>query len=79
MQVVKLWNASGEQKGVVRTQTSLLNSQRIGSISCLRFHPHRPLLASGSADAMVTLYPIEPLHKEGHASGSLPEASSSTA
>ena len=61
---MKLWSASGEQRGVVRTQTSLLNSQRIGAISCLDFHPHRPLLATGSADSLVTMYPIEPMHRE---------------
>jgi len=67
MQVVKLWSASGEQRGVVRTQTSLLNSQRIGPISCLNFHPHRPLLATGSVDSLVTMYPIEPMHREAAA------------
>ena len=78
-QVVKLWSASGEQRGVVRTQTSLLNSQRIGPITCLQFHPHRPLLASGSADAMVTLYPIEPLHREPSSVGSALEPAGSIA
>ena len=69
MQVVKLWSGGGEQRGVVRTQTSLLNSQRIGPISCLTFHPHRALLASGSADSIVTLYPID-AHGHHHAESS---------
>ena len=56
---MKLWSANGDQRGVVRTQSSLLASQRMGAIACLSFHPHRALLASGSADSIVTLYPIE--------------------
>jgi WD40 repeat protein len=76
LQVVKLWSASGEQRGVVRTQTSLLNSQRIGPISCLNFHPHRPLLATGSADSLVTMYPIEPMHKESAGTSALESESS---
>lgn len=63
-QVVKLWSTSGEQRGVVRTQTSLLNSHRIGPVSCLSFHPHRPVLASGSSDSIVTVYPIEHAQSE---------------
>ena len=73
VQVVKLWSATGEQRGVVRTQTSLLNSQRIGPITSLAFHPHRPILASSGGDAMVTLYPIGSSvpHLEPAASGNL--------
>jgi len=30
--------------------------QRIGPVSCLQFHPHRPVLAAGATDSIVAIY-----------------------
>ena len=59
VQVVKLWNVAGEQRGVVRTQTSLLTSQRVGPVTTLAFHPYHLALAAGSLDPIVAFYPID--------------------
>ena len=46
-QVVKLWSALGEQLGVIRATTSLLDSRRPGPVNTLAFHPYQLSLASG--------------------------------
>ena len=30
--------------------------QRIGPVSCLAFHPHRPVFAAGATDSIVSVY-----------------------
>ena len=58
-QVVKLWSALGEQLGVIRATTSLLDSRRPGPVNTLAFHPHQLSLASGGGDSIVNLYSIK--------------------
>ncbi|CAK0786809.1 hypothetical protein CVIRNUC_010023 [Coccomyxa viridis] len=58
-QVVKLWSALGEQLGVIRATTSLLDSRRPGPVNTLAFHPYQPSLASGGGDTIVNLYGIK--------------------
>ncbi len=58
-QVVKLWSALGEQLGVIRATTSLLDSRRPGPVNTLAFHPYQLSLASGGGDTIVNLYSIK--------------------
>ncbi|CAL8465312.1 g4847 [Coccomyxa elongata] len=58
-QVVKLWSALGEQLGVIRATTSLLDSRRPGPVNTLAFHPYQLALASGGGDSIVNLYNIQ--------------------
>ncbi len=58
-QVVKLWSTLGEQLGVIRATTSLLDSRRPGPVHTLAFHPYHLALASGGGDSLVNLYTIE--------------------
>jgi regulator-associated protein of mTOR len=58
-QVVKLWSVLGEQLGVIRATTSLLDSRRPGPVTTLVFHPYSLSLASGGGDSIVNLYSIQ--------------------
>ncbi len=58
-QVVKLWSALGEQLGVIRATTSLLDSRRPGPVNTLAFHPYQLSLASGGGDTIVNLYSVK--------------------
>ncbi len=57
--MVKLWSALGEQLGVIRATTSLLDSRRPGPVHTLAFHPYNLSLASGGGDSIVNLYHIQ--------------------
>lgn len=57
--MVKLWSALGEQLGVIRATTSLLDSRRPGPVNTLAFHPYQLALASGGGDSIVNLYNIQ--------------------
>ncbi|OVA17236.1 WD40 repeat [Macleaya cordata] len=54
-QLIKVFSIEGEQLGTIRYYPTLLG-QKIGSVSCLTFHPYRFLLAAGAADACVSIY-----------------------
>lgn len=57
--MVKLWSTLGEQLGVIRATTSLLDARRPGPVHTLAFHPYHLALASGGGDSLVNLYTIE--------------------
>ncbi|KAL7248660.1 hypothetical protein ACSBR2_003411 [Camellia fascicularis] len=57
-QRIKAFNLEGEQLGSIRYYTTFM-PQKIGSVSCLTFHPYQVLLAAGAADACVSLYADE--------------------
>lgn len=57
--MVKLWSALGEQLGVIRATTSLLDSRRPGPVNTLAFHPYALTLASGGGDSIVNYYSIQ--------------------
>lgn len=54
-QIVKVFSLDGEQLSIIRYYPTLM-AQRIGSVSCLTFHPYRVLLAAGAADACVSIH-----------------------
>ncbi|CAL9769463.1 unnamed protein product [Musa acuminata subsp. burmannicoides] len=54
-QIVKVFSLRGEQLSIIRYYPTFM-AQRIGSVSCLTFHPYRVLLAAGAADACVSIY-----------------------
>ncbi|KAH7672543.1 Regulatory associated protein of TOR protein [Dioscorea alata] len=54
-QIVKVFSLEGEQLSIIRYYPTFM-AQRIGSVSCLTFHPYRVLLAAGAADAFVSIY-----------------------
>lgn len=51
-QLIKVFSLQGDQLGTVRYYPTLM-AQKIGSVSCLGFHPYQVLLAAGAADACV--------------------------
>ncbi|GLT45528.1 hypothetical protein SLA2020_193540 [Shorea laevis] len=54
-QLIKVFSLEGEQLGTIRYYTNFM-AQKIGSVSCLTFHPYQVLLAAGAADACVSIY-----------------------
>ncbi|GMI93061.1 hypothetical protein like AT3G08850 [Hibiscus trionum] len=54
-QLIKVFSVEGEQLGIIRYQHTFM-AQKIGSVSCLTFHPYQVLLAAGAADACVSIY-----------------------
>ncbi|XAR55764.1 hypothetical protein NMG60_11035961 [Bertholletia excelsa] len=54
-QLIKVFNLEGEQLGSIRSYPAFM-AQKIGSVSCLNFHPYQVLLAAGAADACVPIY-----------------------
>ncbi|XP_020595936.1 regulatory-associated protein of TOR 2-like [Phalaenopsis equestris] len=54
-QIVKVFSLEGEQLSIIRYYPTLM-AQRIGSVSCLAFHPYKVLLAAGAADACVSIH-----------------------
>ena len=51
-QLIKVFNLKGEQLGSIRYSPNFM-AQKIGSVSCLAFHPYQVLLAAGAADALL--------------------------
>ncbi|XP_010558401.1 PREDICTED: regulatory-associated protein of TOR 1 [Tarenaya hassleriana] len=54
-QLIKVFSLQGEQLGIIRYYPSFM-AQKIGSVSCLSFHPYQVLLTAGAADSFVSLY-----------------------
>ncbi|XVF84220.1 hypothetical protein PTKIN_Ptkin17bG0008200 [Pterospermum kingtungense] len=54
-QLIKVFSLEGEQLGTIRYQHTFM-AQKIGSVSCLTFHPYQVLLAAGAADSCVSIY-----------------------
>ncbi|XP_078436258.1 regulatory-associated protein of TOR 1 [Wolffia australiana] len=54
-QMVKVFSLEGKQLSIIRYYPTFM-AQRIGSVSCLTFHPYKVLLAAGAADACVSIY-----------------------
>ncbi|XP_057476943.1 regulatory-associated protein of TOR 1-like isoform X3 [Actinidia eriantha] len=50
--LIKVFNLKGEQLGSIRYSPNFM-AQKIGSVSCLAFHPYQVLLAAGAADALL--------------------------
>jgi regulator-associated protein of mTOR len=57
-QLIKVFSLEGDQLGTIRYYPTLM-AQKIGSVSCLNFHPYQLLLAAGAADACVCIYSDE--------------------
>ncbi|CAK9153753.1 unnamed protein product [Ilex paraguariensis] len=57
-QLIKVFNLEGEQLGTIRYYPTFM-AQKIGSVSCLTFHPYQVRLAAGAADACVSIYADE--------------------
>ncbi|KAL6987934.1 Regulatory-associated protein of TOR 1, partial [Sarracenia purpurea var. burkii] len=51
-QLIKVFNFKGEPLGSIRYSPTFM-SQKIGSVSCLTFHPYQLLLAAGASDAIL--------------------------
>lgn len=54
-QLIKVFSLDGDQLGSIRYYPTFM-APKIGSVSCLMFHPYRFLLAAGAADACVSIY-----------------------
>ncbi|KAL2330577.1 hypothetical protein Fmac_018158 [Flemingia macrophylla] len=54
-QLIKVFSLEGDQLGTIRYYPTLM-AQKIGSVSCLNFHPYKVLLAAGAADACICIY-----------------------
>ncbi|XP_042050118.1 regulatory-associated protein of TOR 1-like isoform X1 [Salvia splendens] len=57
-QFIKVFNLEGDPLGTIRYYPTFM-AQKIGSVSCLTFHPYQVLLAAGAADACVSIYADE--------------------
>ncbi|KAL7169522.1 hypothetical protein ACSBR2_034536 [Camellia fascicularis] len=57
-QFIKVFNLGGSLLGNIRYAPTLMG-QKIGSVSCLTFHPYHVLLAAGAADGCVSIYADE--------------------
>ncbi|KAL3633363.1 Regulatory-associated protein of TOR 1 [Castilleja foliolosa] len=57
-QLIKIFNLEGDPLGTIRYYPTFM-AQKIGSVSCLTFHPYQVMLAAGAADACVSVYADE--------------------
>ncbi|CAA0830582.1 Regulatory-associated protein of TOR 1 [Striga hermonthica] len=57
-QLIKIFNLEGDPLGTIRYYPTFM-AQKIGSVSCLTFHPYQVMLAAGAADACVSIYADE--------------------
>ncbi|XP_019058409.1 PREDICTED: regulatory-associated protein of TOR 1-like isoform X3 [Tarenaya hassleriana] len=60
-QLIKVFSLQGEQLGIIRYYPSFM-AQKIGSVSCLTFHPYQVLLTAGAADPFVSIYADDNAH-----------------
>jgi len=61
-QFINIMTLDGETLKVIRYHEEMSN-HRIGPVSCLEFHPYKPLLVAGATDQFVTMY--SPKGKKG--------------
>ncbi|XP_062094822.1 regulatory-associated protein of TOR 1-like isoform X6 [Humulus lupulus] len=54
-QLIKVFSLEGEQLNTIRYYPTIM-AQKIGSVSCLGFHPYEVLLAAGAVDALVSIH-----------------------
>ncbi|KAL5550675.1 hypothetical protein UlMin_000851 [Ulmus minor] len=54
-QLIKVFSLEGEQLNTIRYYPTIM-AQKIGSVSCLTFHPYEVLLAAGAVDALVSIH-----------------------
>ncbi|KAK2981797.1 hypothetical protein RJ640_010314 [Escallonia rubra] len=57
-QLIEVFNLEGEQLGTIRYKPNFM-AHKIGSVSCLTFHPYRAVLAAGAAAGCVSIYADE--------------------
>ena len=55
-QFIKVVALDGDTMQVIRYHEKMSSHQRIGPVSCLAFHPYKPLLAAGSTDSYIGIY-----------------------
>lgn len=58
-QCISVYNLSGHNLNVIKFHEGFMGT-RIGSVSCLQFHPYRVVLAAGCMDSYVSVYASEP-------------------
>eukprot|EP01100_Stratorugosa_tubuloviscum_P007836 TRINITY_DN3221_c3_g1_i1.p1 TRINITY_DN3221_c3_g1~~TRINITY_DN3221_c3_g1_i1.p1 ORF type:complete len:1304 (-),score=597.25 TRINITY_DN3221_c3_g1_i1:1059-4970(-) len=58
-QKVSFLSYTGELLNTVRYHDGFLG-QRVGPISCISFHPLKPILAAGATDSILSLYQLNP-------------------
>ncbi|EXB42394.1 Regulatory-associated protein of TOR 1 [Morus notabilis] len=54
-QLIKVFSLEGEQLNTIRYYPTIM-AQKIGSVSCLTFHPYEILLAAGAVDTLVSIH-----------------------
>jgi WD40 repeat protein len=59
-QFIKILTMDGDTLQVVRYH-GMMSNHRIGPVSCLSFHPYKPLLAAGATDTFIGLYTTKKL------------------
>ncbi|GFP83213.1 regulatory-associated protein of tor 1 [Phtheirospermum japonicum] len=57
-QLIKIFNLEGDPLGTIRYYPTFM-APKIGSVSCLTFHPYQVMLAAGAADSCVSIYADE--------------------
>lgn len=62
-QRIKVMNYNGDELSLIKYHDGFLG-QRIGSISCLSFHPYHLLLSAGATDSLVSIYAAETFKTE---------------
>lgn len=60
-QFIKITSHDGTTQQVIRYHEKIAG-QRLGPVSSLSFHPHKPILAAGFADEIVSVFaPKKPI------------------
>ncbi|XP_012271870.1 regulatory-associated protein of mTOR isoform X2 [Orussus abietinus] len=58
-QCITVYNTGGQQLNAIKFHEGFMGT-RIGSVSCLNFHPHRVVLGAGCLDSSISAYASEP-------------------
>ncbi|XP_012256997.1 regulatory-associated protein of mTOR isoform X2 [Athalia rosae] len=58
-QCISVYNMSGQNLNAIKFHEGFMGT-RIGPVSCLRFHPHKVVLAAGCVDSSISVYSSEP-------------------
>ncbi|XP_039001959.1 uncharacterized protein LOC120128331 [Hibiscus syriacus] len=60
-QLIKVFSLEGKPLGTIQKQHTFM-AQKIGSVSCLTFHPYQVLLAASASDTCVSIYADDNSH-----------------
>lgn len=55
---MKLWGPRGDALAYRRSTSGAVVAPRAGGVSCIAWHPYRPMFACGGAGPMVKIYEV---------------------